>query len=505
MRMGVLNGTIPSAVSDTGATSSAFPKEDPSIPTGRVSSAIFHLPNGALAPATTLTKLLHNVRAPAQDVNIVPSLVENSLLSTSTIYNENEVNFYDTKTTNITVLAEAVLKGWRCPRTNLWQVPLVPIVTNLNTDTLVLDHPSGQNSLISMYTVETTQISHDHVALQMCKNHRQEYLHNVYELPSLKPTIRYLHGAAGFPTKASWLKAICKGNYLSWPLINVKNVAKYFPESKETQKGHMRGQRQGVRSTKVAKPTEDIPTNIPHQKKSDILITEHEVKSLMYADQTGLFPAVSSLGNKYVMILHHVDSNPFWSEAMQNQSGGELILTCARALAGMRRRGLIPKHQILDNQASAEYKAAIDASSMTYELVPPEEHRRNMAEKSIQTFKDHFVGVLSRCAPSMPIHLWCQLLPQVERQLLLLRQSRVHPNLSAYAHVYKQHDYNKHSFVPIGMEALVRDKPHKRRTYAEHCTKAFVLGTSTEHYRCWKFWTPTTRATRISGAAFTNI
>jgi len=52
------------------------------------------------------------------------------------------------------------------------------------------------------------------------------------------------------------------------------------------------------------------------------------------------------------------------------------------------------------------------------------------------------------------------------------------------------------------MEALVHDKPHKRRTYAEHCTKAFVLGTSTEHYRCWKFWTPTTRATRISGAAF---
>jgi len=119
--------------------------------------------------------LLHNVRAPAQDVNIVPSLVENSLLSTSkfaaagytTIYDENEVNFYDTKTTRITVSAEAVLKEWRCPCTNLWRIPLVPIVTNLNTDTLILDHPSGQNSLNSMYTIETNQISHDHVSLQM--------------------------------------------------------------------------------------------------------------------------------------------------------------------------------------------------------------------------------------------------------------------------------------------------------------------------------------------------
>jgi len=102
----------------------------------------------------------------------------------------------------------------------------------------------------------------------MCKNHCQEYLHNVYKLPSVEPTIRYHHGAAGFPTKTSWLKAIRKENYLSWPLINVKNVTKYFPVSEETQKGHMQGQRQGVRSRKVADPTEDVPTNIPHQKKT---------------------------------------------------------------------------------------------------------------------------------------------------------------------------------------------------------------------------------------------
>jgi hypothetical protein len=154
----------------------------------------------------------------------------------------------------------------------------------------------------------------------------------------------------------------------------------------------MHGQHQGVISTKVAEPTKDAPTNIPHQKKNDILITEHEVKSLMYADQTGLFPAVSSLGNKYVMILHHVNSYSSWLEAMQNQSGGKLILACAQALARMRHHRLIPKHQILNNQASAEYKATITASGMTYELVPPEEHQCNMAKKAIQTFKDHFIG-----------------------------------------------------------------------------------------------------------------
>ena len=64
MCIGILNGTLPSAVSDTSATSSAFIKEDPSIPTGRISSAVFHLPNGAVAPATTVNKLLHNFMHP---------------------------------------------------------------------------------------------------------------------------------------------------------------------------------------------------------------------------------------------------------------------------------------------------------------------------------------------------------------------------------------------------------------------------------------------------------
>jgi hypothetical protein len=117
-----------------------------------------------------------------------------------------------------------------------------------------------------MCTVSTNQLARDHVALQMCSNHCQEYLHNVCKLPSVESIIWYLHGVASFPTKAFWLKAIRKGNYLSWPIIKVKNVAKYFPKSKETQKGHIHGERQGVRSTKVAELTEDLTTTLPQQK-----------------------------------------------------------------------------------------------------------------------------------------------------------------------------------------------------------------------------------------------
>ena len=58
------------------------------------------------------------------------------------------------------------------------------------------------------------------------------------------------------------------------------------------------------------------------------------------------------------------------------------------------------------------------------------------------------------------------------------------------------------TFIPIGMEALIHKKPNRRKTFAKHCVKAYGLGTSPEHYRCWNLWVKSTCATRISGTVF---
>jgi hypothetical protein len=143
----VLSGAIPLAVSNTGATSHALLPSAPLIPTGEWSQAVFHLPNGAMAAATAINKLHLNVHESARSVNIVPALVENSLLSPNkfveagytVIYDAEEVNFYNTRTTKIVVSEAAIFKGWRCPRAKLWRVPITEVVTNKNTDTLLLD------------------------------------------------------------------------------------------------------------------------------------------------------------------------------------------------------------------------------------------------------------------------------------------------------------------------------------------------------------------------------
>jgi hypothetical protein len=97
--------------------------------------------------------------------------VQHSLLSTSklveaayiTIYNKQEVNFYNSTTTKIVVLEEAVLKGQRCPVTKLWRIPLVNKPDNLNRDTLLLDHPTQLKNLNKLYEVQTTQKSWSHI------------------------------------------------------------------------------------------------------------------------------------------------------------------------------------------------------------------------------------------------------------------------------------------------------------------------------------------------------
>ena len=121
----------------------------------------------------------------------------------------------------------------------------------------------------------------------------------------------------------------------------------------------------------------------------------------------------------------------------------------------MKQRGIIPKHQVLDNEISDAYKAEIELTNITYQLVLPDDHRRNIPEREIQTWKDHFVSAMISAAATSPRHLWRQAIPQDECQQRLLRQSNIHPTISTYAHMYGQYDYSAHPFEPIGIEVIM--------------------------------------------------
>ena len=163
--------------------------------------------------------------------------------------------------------------------------------------------------------------------------------------------MRYLHAAAGFSTKATWIKAIRKGNYLSRLLINVHNVSKHFPKSEDTQKGQMRNKRQGVRSTKShqAELANYYKLNEVIERKQDIFIAVYDPKNTMYTNQTGKSPVRPSRGQQNQVVTHHIDSNWTLIEKTKRRTEGDLIADGIRILLRIQERGIVPKHQVLDN------------------------------------------------------------------------------------------------------------------------------------------------------------
>jgi hypothetical protein len=113
---------------------------------------------------------------------------------------------------------------------------------------------------------------------------------NAYDQPPISQTVKYDHAAAGFPVADTWIKAIKAGNYITWPTITPSTVQRHFPESDKTQKGHMKKQRQQVRSTRVLAETTDV-TNVPAlPKMKDMYIKIYNTTKTMHSNQADRFP-----------------------------------------------------------------------------------------------------------------------------------------------------------------------------------------------------------------------
>jgi hypothetical protein len=225
-------------------------------------------------------------------------------------------------------------------------------------------------------------------------------------LPSTERVIRYLHAAAGFPTKSTWLQAIKAGFYATWPMLTTKKVTKHFPESEETQKGHMKQIRSGIRKTnrKVRfvmdgkeEQLKQIELNIAElrKKRDDVMIKVYECTQSTYSDQTGRFPITSSRGMKYVMVMCEIDGNQILVEPMRSRKANHLVQAYRTLIQRLKASNIHPKMHFMDNEAPEELKQFIRGElKMTLQLITPHSHRANIAERAIQTFKNHFCSIL---------------------------------------------------------------------------------------------------------------
>ena len=105
---------------------------------------------------------------------------------------------------------------------------------------------------------------------------------------------------------------------------------------------------------------------------------------------------------------------------------------------------------------------------VTFELVPPNQHRRSAAERAIRNFKNHLLSGLATCDTDYPLQEWDRIIPQAELTFNLLRNSRLSPKLSAWEYLFGNFDFNKNPLLPPGTKIILHVKPGKRASWTFH-------------------------------------
>ena len=230
-------------------------------------------------------------------------------------------------------------------------------------------------------TVENATCPHK----SMPPNTSPDAVKAVFDLPSSHQTLLWQHASLGFPTKETLVAAVQAGNLSTWPGLTPTTVLRLFPDSIETAKGHLKGQRQGIRSTRqktldrlvekaknhITQAHEDSPPSnvFCHQ---DIFSHIEDMSNTIHTDQTCGFPYTSQQGNRYIMVAIHLNANYIFNEPMKHRTEGEIMSAYQRIINRVRAAGLGLKKHILDNEASNAFKQTIKDNGMEYELVPPE-------------------------------------------------------------------------------------------------------------------------------------
>lgn len=356
----------------------------------------------------------------------------------------------------------------------------------------------------------------------------------LWEYPTSSPAAPSLHNLSLFGTTASDLVTFAHACFFSpalktlqhaldhnyirgFPGLTSRSLRQHPPTNlSATYKGHLDQSRRNQRSTRrsPSQTSDALPHVIPDDNDDDddpetpaaeptrthaVFTATFEPLGKMYSDMTGKFTSPSSSGNNYILIVYDQDSNSIQALPMKSRSKTDHLAALRTSYTTLVQANCRPRlHFFLDNECSDLVRKFMKDEHLDYQLVPPDVHRRNAAERAIRTFKNHFVAGLCSTHPEFPIHLWDKLLPQATLTLNLLCGSRLDPTISAHEQLFGPCDFNRTPLAPPGCKVLIHEKPTTRGTWAPHASDGWYIGPALESYRCFSVYSCDTRRIRTS-------
>lgn len=341
------------------------------------------------------------------------------------------------------------------------------------------------NNTTGLYQLTTTHVT-TNKPTKTCA-----YMIPFYHKATANDLINFYHASLFAPTKSTWLQAIKAGHFIGWPGLTEDRVKKYLTIPPATHKGHLHQTRSNIHST-YAPPTTRSAT--PNASFSSIFSMDNHTFSYL----TGQFPVTSSKNNKHIFILYHQPTNAILAEPLQDKSHPVILQEFTNIHTMLTRQGHTISHHTLNNDISPTITEYLQLHNITYQIVPPNNHRCNKAERGIQTFKAHFIAGLSLLPSQFPLHLWCRLLPQAQLTLNLLRSSNFNPNISEHASIWGNYDLLKHPIAPPGSQVMAHIPTNQRTSWAPRATPEFYLGPAMDHYCCYRIYVNTTSRERVT-------
>ncbi len=125
-------------------------------------------------------------------------------------------------------------------------------------------------------------------------------------------------------------------------------------------------------------------------------------------------------GNVCLLVVYHYESKAILVLPIANFANNTILAAYQQQLKLLESKGHKIKVNVMDNQASKVIKKYLTTQQCNNLLVEPNNHRVNAAERTIQTFKAHFISALATINSNFPLQLWDQLTPQVEATLDML-------------------------------------------------------------------------------------
>ena len=125
----------------------------------------------------------------------------------------------------------------------------------------------------------------------------------------------------------------------------------------------------------------------------------------MYTDLTGAFPVRSFKNMQYIFVTYIYDLNAIIVRPMPSRTDAAFITAFNDIFATLRQRNYKPQLNVMDNECSKAVERHIRAKKLAIQLVPPHNHRVNVAERAIATFKEHFIAALATVDMDCPLQL----------------------------------------------------------------------------------------------------